>query len=262
MNIAARLMGALFPRKCPLCGTLTDGTTARLCAECTEKLTAELALPCPICGKTAAACACLSPELAETGTPIGGRTHICAGFYRPDHSDSVLSRLIFALKRKPDDAAAQVLARLLARELMHLFLAAGEDIREWTFVYPPRTAEKRAEAGFDQAQRLARLLAKSTGAGYAAVLHRRGGQEQKQLSEAERRENVRVSLTLSHPEKCRGQKMILIDDVLTSGATMVHCAGLLREAGTKAVFCASVLKTLPRKARRAETKSQKFWFEE
>lgn len=252
------ILNLFFPLKCPLCGTLTDGGRARLCPDCAEKANDAWNTPCPVCHRTAVQCECLPDDFALGHASLMGRTHLCIGFYDPAKDESVASRLIFALKEQTCDAAAYVLAQHLARELMRLFCLANEDIRTWTLVYPPRTAERKAELGFDQAELLTRFLAGTTGARRQNIFRRKGGREQKRLNGRERAANAARSLTLPHPEQCRGQKFILIDDILTSGATLSHCARLLYDAGAEAVFSATVLKTLPRR-----TKGEKLlWFEE
>ena len=239
------LLNLLFPLKCPLCGTLTEGATARLCPACHEKMEEELALPCPHCGEPAASCYCIPTNLRGNSALIGGRSHICVGFYRPNHTGSPLSRLIYYLKHETDDSAARIFAERLSHALLRHFLASGEDIRSWTFTYPPRTRSAADTYGLDQAQRIARLCARRTGASFASLLRRRGGAEQKSLRGVERIDNAALSLQVHSPARCAGKKVILVDDIVTTGATAAVTSLLLRDAGTEAVFCASVLKTIP-----------------
>lgn len=262
MNVVSRLLNVLFPLKCPVCGTLTEGESARLCPDCIRKLEEETALCCPLCGETADACRCLPESLSRHCTELDGRTHLCVGFYSPGKTELVLSRLIYSLKQCPDDAASRIAARMLAAPLSRLLHTAGEDPRQWTVVYPPRSAAKKAEMGFDHAERLTKHLAKALGTPRAHAFRRRGGKEQKTLNEQQRYQNIHHSLKLCHPKKYSGQKILLVDDVLTSGATLSHCAELLRKAGAEKVFCVTVLKTLPRRHKKRTNISGKFWFEE
>ena len=238
-------LNLLFPLKCPLCGTLTEGDTARLCPACHKKLEEELALPCPTCGEPAASCTCIPTNLRGNSAVIGGRAHICVGFYRPNQTGSPLSRLIYYLKNETDDSAARICADQLSHALLRHFLASGEDIRTWTFTYPPRTRSAADSHGLDQAQRIARLCARRTGASCAKLLIRRGGAEQKSLRGGERIDNAAASLRVRSPALCTGEKVILVDDIVTTGATEAVAALLLRDAGADTVFCASVLKTVP-----------------
>ena len=259
--ILHRLLPLIFPPQCPVCGELTDGTADQLCPACNVRLEEELRLPCPVCGNIAAECICRPEDFHEFLTAVGGRIHITAGFYQPHCPDAVLSKLIFSLKTTGDEASLRILSRLLSRELMKSFLAAGEDIRNWTFTYPPRSTHKRRAAGFDQAQKLAQMCAAETGAHYTFYFTRRGGREQKNLGSAERRANAETSLHLRRGAACRGARIILLDDIVTSGATVMRCAALLREAGAEKILCASALKTVPQKYP-PKKKSGVLWFQE
>jgi predicted amidophosphoribosyltransferase len=55
------------------------------------------------------------------------------------------------------------------------------------------------------------------------------------LRAAERRENVAGAFAVPHPERVRGLRVLLVDDVLTTGATASACAGALRDAGARSV---------------------------
>ncbi|MBE6560959.1 MAG: ComF family protein [Ruminococcaceae bacterium] len=259
-----RLLNLLFPLKCPLCGVLTDGDTPRLCPKCTETVAKEAVLPCPVCRNPAPLCTCLPTNIGDSFTVIGGRKHLCVGFYRPGETDSSLSRLVFSLKHTPDDGTARIFAGMLSRALLRHFLTAGEDMRTWTITYPPRTKEARRAAGLDQAQRIARLCAMQTGAAYADLFIRRGGREQKTLTGEERLQNASASLRLKPQACCVGKKIILLDDITTTGATLAACAELLRDAGAEAVFCSSVLKTGPHPHKKNKTKAADgpLWFQE
>ena len=257
ISLAERLLSLLFPRKCPVCDALcASGGNAHLCAGCEAAFRAELARTCPVCGSRAPECRCIPDTLQSAGI-----RQITAGFYDPKDHAAVTSRLVFALKRSQDDAAARIFSMLLAPELVRSFAARGENIREWTFVYPPRSASSMERYGFDQAERLARLCARATGARFASLFARRGGGVQKELTAAQRKENAASSFRLRRTARCAGGKFILVDDILTSGATMAACARLLREHGAADVIAAAPLKTIPRTATRRRTEPVP-WFAE
>jgi ComF family protein len=150
---------------------------------------------------------------------------------------------------------------MLSEELHRLFRKGNEDLKGWILVSPPRSSQRKAQFGFDHAERLARSLAHYTGGRYVRVFKRKGGQEQKNLSGTERLQNARESLALAHPNRCRGKKIILTDDIFTTGATLQSCLQLLRQAGAEAVFCATVLKTTPRSGHKAHSHPDSLWFE-
>ena len=229
-------ISALFPRRCPVCGHFTDTSTPQLCQECAQKLEEEYSRLCPVCRRDVHSCTCVSADL-----PL-----ICCGFYEPGNTSAITSRLIYALKHNADDSAAHVLARDLSRLILQRFLAEGEDIRTWTFTYAPRSPEGYEKNGFDQARRLAKLCARYTGARYDRIFRRQGGDAQKRLSAAERETNASVSIRLRHPQRNHTGKYVVVDDILTTGATLCECADLLRSRGANAVWIAAPLRTLPR----------------
>ncbi len=95
------------------------------------------------------------------------------------------------------------------------------------------------------------MICKSLGgAGSRALISRDGGKEQKRLSPNERKKNanraffilpsVREARSGDEEHSIRGKNIVLIDDVMTSGASAARCVKLLRDAGAENVIFASV----------------------
>ena len=68
-------------------------------------------------------------------------------------------------------------------------------------------------------------------------------QPQHELNAAQRWENVR-NVYLADNKKVRGKTILLIDDIVTTGATMLECASCLLQAGAKEVFCGAIAESL------------------
>ena len=81
---------------------------------------------------------------------------------------------------------------------------------------------------------------------------------QKKLSEEARRINAAASIRLRHPGRTYSGKYILVDDIITTGATLAECAALLRQSGARSVVFAAALRTRPKRKKRPE--QTKLWF--
>ncbi|MGA4643004.1 ComF family protein [Limisphaera sp. 4302-co] len=134
------------------------------------------------------------------------------------------------------------LARLLVR-------AAADAVREggWDAIVPvPLHPVREREREFNQAARLARHLARATGLPLETGWLRRVRPTKMQalLSRDERLRNVRRAFQLRAGAVVRGRRLVLVDDVFTTGATTGACAGVLRQAGAAEVCVWTVARGL------------------
>ena len=101
----------------------------------------------------------------------------------------------------------------------------------------PLTTEKERERGYNQSAELAKVLSEETGIKYRNILVKlRETSPQKELSFRERAENVKGAYRAAEKKACRGLKLLLADDVTTTGATGCECAAALLAAGAQEVF--------------------------
>ncbi len=137
------------------------------------------------------------------------------------------------------------LAAYLGERMAACFLEAGvEKIDEPLLVIPvPLSKEKRRERGYNQAERLAEsvcdFLFAQGGEGELTVAlleKRRETKPQKQMSFQERTENVRGAFKVTDRKAVEGRTVVLVDDILTTGATGNECARKLFAAGAKKVY--------------------------
>jgi ComF family protein len=111
----------------------------------------------------------------------------------------------------------------------------------------PTTTARRRRRGYDQAEVLAEAVAERLGFPRICALERRGGATQVRLSPEARRQNVKGKFRISPSSRSRmrGVEVILIDDVLTTGATATAAASVLGEAGVRSVRLLTYARALP-----------------
>ncbi len=127
----------------------------------------------------------------------------------------------------------------LARPLGHLLRRAARDASlEADLVVPvPLHAARLAERGYNQAALLAAAAACELGAPLEprALVRTRHTPQQARLPRAQRLQNVSGAFRVRVPARVRGRRVVLVDDVATTGATLDACIAALREGGADAV---------------------------
>lgn len=189
-------------------------------------------LKCALCGKEA---------LTREGVCESCRHEIqvCSRKELPEEFDGFAASLLY------NEALRKTIHRFKYNGETHLagFLARSIIIPEqWNIdliipvpLYPKRLRKR----GYNQSELLAHEISRRIGTAVDASMLRRirDTETQTELSEKERRENVKGAFAVK--VKCVGKRILLIDDVCTTGSTMSECAAMLRKAGAAAVYGAS-----------------------
>jgi ComF family protein len=214
----------LLPQHCALCG--------RPCAD---------ALVCEACDR---ALPRLGPVCPRCALPIPGGAVCGRCLARPPPWDAAraaflyaypLDQLLQAMKYRGVFGYADFLAGSLARTIV--------DIPDAVIALPLAPARQR-ERGFNQAQELARRIARIVGSQVVAGLVRvRDSPAQAALPWRERRRNVRNAFAAL--PAVAGLRVAVVDDVLTTGATLTAATQALRRAGARGVAVWVVARTLP-----------------
>lgn len=195
-----------------------------ICKDCLTFVQDLLTEECKTCQKTANLCQCDKSENLRF-----------AFFYGSYYSQ----KLIYLLKSSADTEAVDFLAELLAD-------AIGLNPKRYDGIaFVPRNLRNLRFVGCDQAQELAKSLSRKYNLPIINALERLKGREQKHLSHAQRVKNVKNKYRLKpdfHIEEPYG-KILLIDDIYTTGATMKTCAELLRGKIARAVVPITLSKT-------------------
>jgi ComF family protein len=152
------------------------------------------------------------------------------------HYAGTLRHAIHLLKYDQKPALAEPLGHLLAH-----YLQSEESLRNLSFdaVVPvPLHSSRRRERGFNQAERLARVIAKECGIPLNAhsLLRIRATRAQASLGGDSRRGNLDGAFALRHPNAFAGKSLLLVDDVLTTMSTVSACARILKNGGATQVI--------------------------
>ena len=231
----APITDLVFPPRCPLCG---EGLSSQLglCGVCWNDLAIPGEPACNLCqrpfGDGIADGLTCAPCMADPPRHDG----IVAGTLYNDAS----RRLVLALKHGGKIALAPMMARLITARL-----PVDET---WLIVPVPLHRWRLWKRGYNQAALLAREVAKLTGATLAVdSLQRR--KPTPSLGGLGRKARARAlsGAIAAHPrrrEALRGAKVLLVDDVLTSGATSDACVSVLKRAGASSVMIACFARVL------------------
>lgn len=239
---AVAAFDALVPAACVGCrrGVAPDGPP--LCALCRSRLPRLASPRCPRCAQPLGNIAAAAGELVPCGM-CEEWPDVLVAADAPFVFEGLAARTVHALKYDRWRALAPWMAARMApgAEAMASRIGGGAP---W-LVPVPLTPARRRERGFNQAAELARALA-DVGVGVPGpFLDRRpGGGRQAGVRGALRRANVqgRFRLRAGLPDERRSA--IIVDDVLTTGATAIACAETLAEAGFRGVATVSFARTL------------------
>jgi ComF family protein len=239
-SASASLFSILFPSDCRICcSPLVTISSLPVCEPCLQKVVPLDGLLCRVCGEKLFS----SFAAGEDGALCGMcrraepqfRRAVAYGAY-----DGVLRDLIHLFKYHATRPAAKLLGNLLHQA------AAGMDLPDSLTVIPvPLWSGKRRVRGFNQAESITRaFLAFQASGGIqlesGVLVRTRDTASQTGLTRHQRRANVRGAFTVLRPEKVKGRSVLIVDDVMTTGTTAAECARVLRRAGAKEVFVATV----------------------
>lgn len=207
------VLDLLFPPKCVFCGKVLDTGEDGLCARCQREL----------------------PWLTDGEAELTGEFFsLCAAPLR--YQDKVRDS-VRRYKFKGRRGYHKLYGRLVA-QCVHDHLAGRYDLITWV----PLSPQRKKERGYDQAFLLASAAALELGeVAVEALRKERNTDPQSGLTEdAQRRANVLGAYTPVDPELVAGKRVLLIDDVVTTGSTLSECARMLRTMGAEDVVCAAL----------------------
>lgn len=238
MNLMEKLMELLYPPQanCLGCASPRGNEDGVLCEDCQRRLKPIREMDVPVC--------------ARCGSPISALTEGCrrCADWKADELDMARSCYVYA---PPVDGliiqfkynGVYRLDEFLGRALCGMI--RDLEIEKPDFLVPvPMHRRRLRQRGYNQAELLARVVEREMGWNMAELLRRsRYTRRQAKLSAKQRRHNLDGAFELDGDVS--GLKILLIDDVLTTGATANRCARLLKRSGAAWVGLLSVARAAP-----------------
>lgn len=205
------LLALLFPPKCVLCKKFLKKGERDFCAHCREN----------------------TPKTEKSNFRFSFVAGWTAVWYYKDDVKTSLKRFKFSGRRSYAPAYGRMLAAKLQKEKPFAF-----DV----LTYVPIAPLRRLKRGFDQVELIAETVGAELGVTPCQTLRKiRNTPPQSGIADpARRRANVLNAYRVIDPETIKGKRVLLLDDIITTGATASECARMLLTSGAKEVFCAAV----------------------
>lgn len=228
-TIRDSFLSAIYPQKCSLCdGLVSRAADGCVCSECWEKtrLFTGLETLCLKCGALLSDAEPLFDTYCHTCDDAAFDSAMALGPYR----DGIMASVIF-LKRTPTLAERLVIdaGRLLADKFAE---------KEVLLMPVPLSARRRLERGFNQAEVIADRLSKKLGIKvdkHSLIRTRHTSSHRAAMDRKARESSVKNAFELKRKNFVKSKNVLLIDDVMTSGATVSACAKILKKGGAAEV---------------------------
>lgn len=227
------IWGVLFPRRCPVCDRILKFGGKKICEECVDKLVYIREPRCKKCGK----------QLKQSEEEYCYDCRKCKHIYKmgiaPFMHTGAVKNSVYAIKyhnkREYVDFYTDEIVRLYR-----------EEIKQWScdgIIPVPLHRRKRIKRGFNQAGLIAKGLSEKLGIPmYGKILKRVvDTKPQKELNDIQRKKNLENAFILNE-NIVKLKKIILVDDIYTTGSTIDSCTKVLMDGGIKEVYyiCISV----------------------
>lgn len=216
--LSTNAIDAIFPHKC-VCGKWGKP----LCEACFAKLEDTKTELCPFCKRIS--------EMGRVCSSCRFRSNLTGVMVVGAHK-GILKDAIWKLKYGPIKAMSEPLGRVIVQKYGEFLVEKRFDV-----TFTPTSRQRLKQRGYNQAEELARVLTselglilKSTMTRPKDVLHQVG------LTRAERLQNVSGTISYIGEANPIKRKILIIDDVYTTGATLEECAKVLRKAGYREVW--------------------------
>ncbi len=220
-----RLLDLISPRLCVVCGQRLSITEETLCSKCNLHL--------PRTGFQHDPYENIMAKMFWGRIPI---ERAVALFYHEPHAET--ANIIYELKYKNHPEIGATIGRMAARELQLTDFFEGIE----AIIPVPLAKKRQRQRGYNQSMEIAKGISEITGLPIYNKVVRRNIFEGSQTSKGrwERNENVDKVFELLDGESIRGRHLLVVDDVVTTGATVVACCRQLVKAGNVKISVMSI----------------------
>ncbi len=212
MKLFGRLLDLLYPPRCVFCHRLLSSGDDPVCRFCEQSL--------PVTGDSAKR---KSPAYTD-------------GCYSPLYYEGTVKESLHRFKFSQRTGYADIYAGFMVKCIDENEIFC--DIISWA----PVSRKRLRSRGYDQSELLARELSDRLGIPCIRLLikQKHTMPQSRTRNAAQRRENVKGAYRCSDPETVYGKRILLVDDIVTSGSTLSECARILKEAGAAEVSAVTV----------------------
>jgi len=215
MKIVSGILDLLFPPRCAFCRRFVNAGSDLICADCRVRL----------------------PFTDKGGMQSGSYFSTCIA---PLYYEGNVRESLLRFKFHDASCYAEAYAELLADSILQN-LSGRYDLISWV----PLSKKRLKERGYDQAMLLALSTALRLDDVAVSTLRKVLDVEKQSTvgSEEKRRANIAGAYIAEDPELIADKRILLIDDIVTTGATLSECAATLKAAGAREVLCAAVARS-------------------
>lgn len=216
----AFLLDMIFPNRCPFCGDFIMWDE-HICGRCKDTLQNANDIICRRCGKDKCVCG-------------NGQLNYDEAFAALIYNEELVSNAVYRFKDTGEINIAEYTANDIALHMKR------ENIPVPDIIVPvPMGKRKRLKRGHNQAELLAKRIGKSLDRPVCGdILFKYDTKDEQHLHGAEERQERVKNLFYAGKADIAGMTVMLCDDVMTTGATINECAGLLKQLGAERVISA------------------------
>lgn len=228
------ILDILYPRRCPVCGEITKPAGSLICPSCFRKLSFVKPPICKRCGKE------VQDETVEYCRDCARHPHTFEYGIALLNYDETAKRSVAQVKYNNKREYLDFFGTALAVRFEKQIRAMNVD-----FLAPvPVHRSRMRKRGFNQAEVLADVMGRRLKIPVepAALVRFRKTQPQKELSASERLKNLSGAVRADR-KLAAGKRILLVDDIYTTGSTIEACSRALAEAGAEKVFFAVICMT-------------------